>query len=266
MSLVTGVPQTNLPGRYASIDNTAAVQATASTAYSVLLIGTASPGSSGPVDEVVQMFSDSDGEQWGAGGMLDRGVSQAISANSSIPVYAIALTDTAGSKSEQAITWPAGVATANSTLHMYIGGQYTPVAIEEGDDQDDVATKVGAAVDAKTSLPMAEKAVVAALVTLEAKFSGEAGDSISIQFNRGIKEAFPSGIGAPAVVPSAGSGDPSIVPAIAAIVDTQYTHIHLPYDNTTAQNLIKAELDDRFGPEDQQWGQDGGEEIGQAYE
>lgn len=254
MSLVTGVPQTNLPGRYASIDNTAAVQATASTAYSVLLIGTASPGSSGPVDEVVQMFSDSDGEQWGAGGMLDRDVSQAISANSSIPVYAIALTDTAGSKSEQAITWPAGVATANSTLHMYVGGQYMPVAIEEGDDQDDVATKVGAAVDAKTSLPMVEKAVVAALVTLESKFSGEAGDSISIQFNRGIKEAFPSGIGAPAVVPSAGSGDPSIVPAIAAIVDTQYTHIHLPYDNTTAQNLIKAELDDRFGPEDQQWG------------
>ena len=149
MSLVTGVPQTNIPGRYASIDNSAAVQATASTNYKVLLIGTATAGSSGPVDTVVQMFSNSDGEQWGIGGMLDREVSQAVSANSSIPVYAIALTEGAGSKTEQAITFPAGVATANATLHMYVGGQYTPVAIAEADDQDAVATKVGAAVDAE---------------------------------------------------------------------------------------------------------------------
>jgi len=254
MSLVTGVPQTNLPGRYASIDNSAAVQATASTNYKVLLIGTATAGSSGPVDTVVQMFSNSDGEQWGIGGMLDREVSQAVSANSSIPVYAIALTEGAGSKTEQAITFPAGVATANATLHMYVGGQYTPVAIAEADDQDAVATKVGAAVDAKTSLPMTQGSVVANLVTLAAKFNGEAGDSISIQFNRGIKESFPPGIPAPTVVLTAGAGDPSIVPAIAAIVDVQYTHIHLPYTNTTAQDLMKTELDVRFGPEDQQWG------------
>jgi len=255
MALVTGVPQTNLPGRYASIDNSAAVQATAATSYKVLLIGTAAAGSSGPVNTVVQMFSDSDAEQWGTGSMLDRQVSQAVSANSSIPVYAIALAEAGGStKAEQAITVPAGTSTANSTLHLYVGGQYVPVLVAEGDDQDAVATKIGAAVDAKSTLPMVEKSVASNLCTLESKFTGEAGDSITIQFNRGVRESFPPGIPAPTVVQTGGTGDPSIVPAVAAMVDSQYTHIHLPYPNTTAQNLMKDELDSRFGPEDQQWG------------
>lgn len=262
MTLVTGVPQTNIPGRYATIDNTKAIQATAGTSYNMLIIGTATAGSSGPVDEVVPIFGEADGLQWGEGGMLDRMISEAKAANPNTPMFAIALAEAGGSaKGQQAVTFPAATATANATLHAYVGGQYTPVQIAEGDDENDFATKLDAAVTAKGSLCIEQRiAPAGGVASFETKFTGEASGtaveqgSISIQFNRGVKEAFPPGMVAPTVAYVAGAGDPDITPAIAAMVDVQYTHIALPYEGSANQDVMKDELDVRFGPTDQKWG------------
>ena len=262
MAIATNVPQTNIPGRYASIDNSNALEPNAGTNYKILLIGTATAGSSGPTDTVVPIFSGTDGQQWGEGGMLDRMITLAKGANSSTPMYAIALAEhVGGTKATQAITVPTSTATANGTLHMYVGGQYTPVAVAKDDDEDAIAAAIGAAVTAKTSLPVSTQGVALNVATLETKFEGAAGGSgataagsIQIQFNRGVKEEFPPGVAEPTIVYTAGTNDPSITPAISAMVDVQYTHIVLPYEDTPNQDLMKTELDTRFGPEDQKWG------------
>lgn len=255
MTIVTGVPDNiRVPGRYATIDNSQAVQGTSLTEFSILLIGTASPSTAGPVDEVVQIFGDADGVQWGEGGMLDRMIRAAKAQNSTSPMYAIALAENVGgSEWETDMTIPAATATATGVLHMYVAGDYVPVPVAEGDDQDAVATGAAAAINAATGLPVTAT-VATNVVTITAKFAGAAGNSITVQFNRGIKEEFPAGILAPTFSDTAGTLDPSIAPAIAAMVDEQYTHIVLPYEDTTNQDLMKDELDDRFGPLDQKWG------------
>lgn len=253
MAIVTGVPQTNIPSRSATIDNSQAVQATAGTDYNILIIGTKASGD-GPIDEVVPIFGDSDGLQWGEGSIMDRMITIAKRANTTTPMFAIALAeDGGGTEAELATTWGAGTATANGTGHMYLGGQYTPFAIAIGDDEDAIAASQAAAIQAATGLPMTASATLA-VCTSTAKWKGVSGGSVNIQFNRGIKEAFPAGIGVPVTVPTAGTGDPTIVPAIAAMVDVQYTHILLPFEDAPNQDLMEAELDTRFGPEDQKWG------------
>ncbi len=255
MTIVTNVPQTNVPGRSAFIDNSQAVQANAGTDYRVLLIGTKVAGATGPVDVVTQIFSGDDGVQWGEGGMLDRDIKLAVAANPSIPMFAIALDEAGGSaKAELNITIPASLTTADAVLHMYVGGLYTPVAIPDASNESAISAAIGAAVDAKTGLTMVELLVLAGVVDLQCKFSGVAGNSINVQFNRGIKEEFPPGMATPVVVSILGTLDPDITPAIAAMVGAQFTHIHLPYEATAQQDEMLAELVTRFGPEDQEWG------------
>ena len=263
MGLVTNVAQTNLPGRYAFIDNSKAVQATAGTSYNLLIFGTASAGSPGPVNEAVQIFGETDGQQWGEGGMLDREVTLARRANPNSTIHAIALAEgPGGTKATQTITIPVGTATENGTLHAYIGGQYTPVPVPEGADEDDIAIALNAAVAAKASLTLESAgAAVANVVSLRTKFAGEAGGStstpdgsIQIQFNRGIKEKFPAGTSAPVIVYAAGTGDPDVTPGVASMVDVQYTHICFPYEGSANQDVLKDELEERFGPDDQKWG------------
>lgn len=255
MTITTNVPQTNVPGRSAFIDNSQAVQANAGTNYRVLLIGTKSAGAAGPVDVVTQIFAGDDGVQWGEGGMIDRDVKLAVAANPSIPMFVIALDeDGGGTKAELELTIAASLTTADAVLHMYVGGLYTPVAIPDASGEGDIATAIGAAVDAKTGLTMVELLVAAGVVDLACKFNGEAGNSINVQFNRGIKEEFPPGMGAVTIVQTLGTLDPTITPAIAAMVGAQFSHIHLPYEAAAQQDEMLTELVARFGPEDQEWG------------
>ena len=255
MTIVTGVPDNiRAPGTYGTIDNSQAVLSVSLTTYKILLIGTKTPGSSGPVDEVVQLFGDSDGLQWGEGGMLDRMTRIAKANNQNSPMYAIALDENGGGTAfETDMTIPAGTATATGVLHMYIQGDYVPVPVAEGDDQDAIAASAQAAIAAATGLSVTAT-VATNVTTITSKFAGAAGNSITVQFNRGIKESFPPGISEPTFVDTPGTLDPSIAPAIAAMVDEQFTHIVLPYEDTTNQDLLLNELNDRFGPIDQQWG------------
>lgn len=254
MTIVTGVPATNLPGRYASIDNSLAVQATAATAYRMLILGTRSTGNTEPVDVVTQIFGEGDGELWGEGGMIDRSVKIARAANPSIPMFVVALAEGAGVAAVWTLTFGAGIATANSVLYLYIGGQRVTVAVEEGDDEDALAAATHAAINAATGLTVTATSA-SAVTTVTAKFKGVAGNSITFQFNRGLKETAPSVIGLPVVVQSVpGTLDPDITPAVAAMVGDQFTHILLPYEDAANQDIMLAELDARFGPDDQEWG------------
>lgn len=261
MAIQTGVAATRVPGRRASIDNSQAVGPNAATSYKALIIGTASAASPGAVDTATPIFGATDGQQWGEGGMMDRMITIFKGINTTSPVYAIALTEGGGSTAAtQAITVPTSSATANGTLHMYIGGQYTPVAVTLGDDEDAIAASIAAAVNAKTSLCVTSSATLA-VATNTTKFTGLAGGlgatkhgAITVQFNRGIKEELPPGVVMPTVVYTAGTVDPALTTAISAMVDEQYTHILMCYQDTTNQNLMKAELDTRFGPSDQMWG------------
>ena len=255
MTIVTGVPDNiRVPGQYATIDNSAAVQSSSLTQLSMLLIGTESTtGSTGPTDTVVQIFGDTDGVQWGEGGMLDRMIRKAKGLNTLTPMYAIALAEAGGSTAASLATTFSGTATAAGVIHMYVAGDYVPVPVAEGDDATTQAASAAAAITALTTLPVTATSALAVLTSL-VKFTGVAGNSVGIQFNRGIKEEFPPGVSAPVTVLTAGTIDPSLVNAIAAMVDEQFTHIVQPYEDSTNQDLMEAELDARFGPEKQQWG------------
>jgi phage tail sheath gpL-like len=116
------------------------------------------------------------------------------------------------------MTWT-GPATEAGTVHLYVGGDYIPVAIEDADTGDDVATKVAAAVTAHN--PSAASCVVNGVTTNQndftAKSAGPWGDEISLTLNWGFGEELPAGVSVVTVDMAGGAGVPDIQDALDAL-------------------------------------------------
>lgn len=143
-----------------------------------------------------------------------------------------------------------GPATAAGTLNLYIAGKRVRVAVASGDSATEVAAAVQAAIAADADLP-----VTAAVngsddtqVDLTARHKGENGNDIDLRVNYYQGDELPAGIGVTIVAMASGSGNPDVADAIAAIGDTQYNTIVMPWTDSANLTALEGELADRFGP------------------
>ena len=248
-----------VPGTYTEIDNSQATSNGAGVEQNILIVGVENTtGSTGPTEQVVQMFGDQDGQQWGEGGLIDRMV-QASKRNDGLSAtYVIALPeDGSGVAAVYDLTF-AGTATADGVLYLYPAGQRVPVAIASGDTANDQATKAKAALDAAgvaEQQPWATGTVAGAVLPLTVKWKGASGNGLTCPVNLGDREALPSGVTAPVLsVDTAGAVDPDVALAVAAMTGQRFTHVALPLTETANLNAMRDELETRFGPLDQQSG------------
>jgi phage tail sheath gpL-like len=184
----------------------------------ILLIGTFDPLKTAVVPEVaVQVLSPADAaDKFGFGSMLHRMVLAADKGGQGVPIYCMPQ-DEAGAAvaATGTITFVVGTLEAG-TYYLYIAGEAVPFNVAAGDTATAVGDACVAAIAAKPELPVSGSNA-AGVVTITAKMKGPYGNDISIAFNLGSGEAFPTGATSAAIVDMAsGAGIPDIDDALNA--------------------------------------------------
>lgn len=108
-----------------------------------------------------------------------------------------------------------------------------------------LAQKINASADLLVSAAVAE-----GVVTLSAKWTGDSGNDISLQFNRLGKsngEETPAGLTSAVTAMTGGAGVPDQIAAVAALGDEPFEFIALPWSDLATLNTWQAVMDDSTG-------------------
>jgi phage tail sheath gpL-like len=248
--MISEIPLSLIPGNYVSIDGSQAVQGLSSQPHRVLLFGTKLAGGSATALTPVKVTREDQADDlFGAGTPLAEMCRLFRKHNKTVELTVIPQVEAAGTAATAKVTIT-GTATAAGTLYMYVSGRRFPVAVAEGDIEDDVSAAAIAAVEAD------DRCYCGAVVDgvdpnkfdLTAKFKGASGNSLQVDFNYHEGESFPPGITASTTVFASGATDPSVSAAIAVMGDTQYHTVLMPWTDTTNLNALKTAMETRWGP------------------
>lgn len=222
-----------------------------------LLIGHKTSAGSAIVNIPVAIASQADADaQFGAGSMLSAMFRRFFGINRSQVLFCLPIAEVgAGTAATGGIT-VSGAPSASGVLSLYIAGQRVPVSIGQTDTTAQVATKIGAAVNAATDLPVTAS-VASSTATLTAKWKGQTSSDIRVEdsiLGPNGGEVLPSGLALtyPAGnVLASGTGTPDLTSAIAAMGDAPWKFVALPFGDTASLAAFATE----FGYSDSgRWG------------
>ena len=203
-----------------SVDNVSFAPPGENVPSKIIVIGTYDPLKTGVVDEVpVQVFSAEDaGSQFGFGFMVHRLSAEAFIGGRGIPVF-IQPQSEVGAQAAGDADFTGATGVLAGTLHMYIAGDYVPVAVTEAMTAAEIVTAAVAAITAKKELPVtAAINATPEIMDLTSKSEGTYGNGISIAFNLGAGEDYPTGVVAPTITAmTGGATNPDISTALAGL-------------------------------------------------
>jgi phage tail sheath gpL-like len=237
------------PGVFTEFDSSRAVNAL-QVLTRVLMIGqrtSAGTATAGTVNEVQSL--DSAKSLFGVGSHLADMVDAFLLNNPNIRITAVPLDD-AGTAATKTLT-VTGPATGAGTLFVYVAGRRVQVPVASGDSANDIAANIEAAIDANTDLIFTASSATN-VVTLTAVNQGEFTQALPVAVNpfppeKGGSEITPAGVAVVVANAIAGSGNPSISTAIAALPDERFDYILQPYNDDANMDLMDAELTLRQG-------------------
>ena len=133
------------------------------------------------------------------------------------------------------------------TIRLMISGQACPVHVSAGDSATGVATKVAAAINAKTNLPVTASSSNE-VVTLTAKNKGANGNGLDVRWNHNQGEVLPDGLSIALVAMANGGADPQFDDAHVkeTCAGTWFNMIVIGSAEADNINYIKAMLDERW--------------------
>jgi len=237
-----------VPGAYGEINNDFAVQGLAKQPYNVLLIGQKLPSGTATALTQLQSVSDKQADAlFGKGAMLAGMVKRYKDNDEFTKITCIAVDDNGAGNAATGTIVVSGPAATAGTLNLYIAGKVVQVGIANADSATAVATAVANAINANTDLPVTAAAATST-VTVTARHKGENGNGIDIRANYFTGQEFPAGISLNITAMSGGTGNPDISDAIAAMSDTWFNVIVMPWTDAANLTALEAELTDRFGP------------------
>lgn len=215
-----------------------------------LLIGQKLAGGIGALDTPYLISTVDRAKQlFGVGSMLAR-MAEAYRANdASTELWAIAIDNGAGSVAATGTVTITGTATGSGTLSLYIAGQRVRSAVTATDTPTVAALALKNAINLVTTLPVTAT-VNAGVITLTARHPGAAGNFIDVRMNyRGALggETTPAGQTVAVVAMASGATNPDVADAVAAMGDTEFDHICMPYTDSGALDDIGTELNDTTG-------------------
>ena len=147
-------------------------------------------------------------------------------------IWCLPLHNTEGSIAKGVLTLT-GAATQSGVLNLYVGGVRVQAAIVNGATAAQAATALALKINASADLPVSA-AAVEGIVTLSAKWTGDSGNDISLQFNRLGKsngEETPAGLTTAITAMTGGAGVPDQVAAVAALGDEPFEFICMPFSD-----------------------------------
>lgn len=239
------------PGVYVEVDNSQALGGLIGQRFKCLLIGQKLVGGIAAANTLVRVVSEREAiTLFGEGSMLVAMVRAFLANQKSLELWAIPVPDGGGAVAATGNVIIGGATTGSGTLYLYIGGQRLTVGVVAGETLSAVATKVAAAINAQATLP-----VTAAVnggdptrVDTTARHAGEAGNSIDIRVNYFSGEKLPTGLTAAITAMATGATNPTLTSAIAALGETQFQAITMPYTDAAGLTALEAELVSRWGP------------------
>jgi len=236
------------PGAYVEFDSSRAQQGLPTRTPRVLLIGPRLAAGTVAANELRRLTGKESAAAWyGAGSILAHMAKAFFNAYRYAEVWAYDLSDAGGGVAATKTITLSGPATAAGTLAAYVAGRKVQVAVAAADTANTIATALAAAINANTDIP-ATAGAAAAVVTVTAKNKGTPGIGIDVRVNHNPEDRLPAGVTVVIAEGVAGSGDPDFTAAIAAIGDQPFDAIVTAYTDTTSLNLLKTELESRWGP------------------
>lgn len=252
-----------VPLAYIEFNNSNAVGGTPAPRQRVLMFGQRAssvgnkPVGSVSADTLVRIYSPSQAAAaFGLGSMIHLMATEFLAINRVAELYCIAQGDGTGDPTAATIKL-SGTATDNGTLVTYVAGIRIPTTVKTGDKGADIAQKLADFINAKTDLPVtatvvpdaggANADVTHADVKLSAKFLGRSCPT-DTRFNYYDGEITPGGIVATVTYPPDTNSNPDLANSIAAMGDLQFKFLVMPYTDPSNLNLLRTELQERWGP------------------
>lgn len=248
--MATGVPANIIiPFVGVEFDSTAAFTGPATLPVTGLLIGQKLSGGTGTVETVIKITSEAQVITLaGEGSMAHKMAQRWFANNDTSDVYMILLDDDASGTQATTEHTISGTASETGSVVFYVDGRRIETAVASGDAAATVGAAVASAINAETDLPVTA-AFSTTTLTLTARNDGVAAGDIDVRINALPGEATPAGLTVtPNSASTAGTNDPDVADALAAIGDEWFNVIVNPYDDTTNMDAIETFLATQAGP------------------
>lgn len=239
-------PTFKVPGVYNEIDASQALQGAQAGSFKSVIMGQKTSGGSITALQFTQIFSAAEGQELaGAGSVLDEMIQAWYANNPTTELYIVAMDDDGGATAATKTLTVTGPATEAGTVYLYINGKLTRIGVANADVQNDIATAIGAAVNADVSLPYTAS-VATNVVTLTAKNKGTLGNDIDVRINYNTGEELPAGVAIAIATGATGATDPDLQGAIDAIPDDIVNLWVNSLTDATSLGQLVTELDARW--------------------
>lgn len=248
---------TPLGGVFLEIDPSQALGNLVNAERKVLVVGQRLESGNIPALTPVRVLSAADAEnKFGRGSMLHNmfaTVATVIDEVGLVDVYAVALDDNAsGTAAGATVTLSGQVATARA-FALYIGGVQVQAAASVGDTAAALATKLAAAINANTALPVSA-AAAEGVVTITSRHKGEAANGLEVAWHYYDGDELPNGIGCTIAGASngvgklsGGTGNPKVAQALAAVAEDWFYSVACPYTDEENIKALENDFDGRWG-------------------
>lgn len=250
------IPQNlNTPLFYAEVDNSAANTATDDMV--ALIIAPKLSTAKGESNKLtIAGTAEQATEQFGAGSIMASMVKAYRNQDSLGTLYVVAVDDpTSGTAASQTIT-VSGTATAAGTLNVYVNSTLVQVGVAVGDEAEDVASALSAAINAETALAVTAQAS-AGVVTVTSKHKGEIGNDLVLSLNLlGFinGQVTPEGLSVTFGELTKGTGVPELDDAFAALKDEAFEFIGFPFSDATSLDALKTYMTQAWAYNIQKYG------------
>lgn len=261
--MLTNIPLTLIPGAAIEFDNRNAVRGLIGMPRSITLIGQVAAGAPIVRNELVSVTSDTQADtDCGRGSMLAAMAKAALRNNQRVPVQYIAVDDDpAALEAIWHLTFAVDAQELTAgTLTRYIAA--TPysgrisIAVAADDDADTLAQRFADAVNANGDVPVTATTDLGnspGACILTCRWHGESGNDIQIM-SAVNGERDPAGVTTVVSEEQAGTLNPDIQDALAAVGDLHLTKIAMPYLDQVSLATLEADLDRRWSTESQKDG------------
>lgn len=249
MAISPSIPASNrVPGIYLRLLLGVGLRAAADIARSILLVGNKTSAGSAVVGTRYSVTSEDEARSlFGAGSELFLMVKAAIAAAKSVTLYAIAVTESAGTAASATLT-VTGTATSAGTIRVWVAGEYVDVAVALNDAQNAIATAINAAIGTMTDWPVTS-GVATNVVTATARHKGPRGNRIGwrAEVLEGAAGVTLTLTGSGFLASGATSDDPQAV--LDTMLGTRHHYIVSPYDDATNLAKFTSHVDAQDEPE-----------------
>lgn len=250
------IPSNNhVPLFYAEMDNSAAN--TSQDSGASLLIGYALPDATITVNTPVIMPSaDLAGKVAGRGSQLARMVAAYRRVDPQGELWVIAVPEPQGGVAAKGKLTLSGKAVSSGSVNLYIGTTRIQANVATDDTAADVATALAEYINALPDLPVKATTIppgeeeTGTVLQLTAVNKGVTGNGIPLALNyygNASGETVPEGINIVITDMTGGAGDPDIAHAVAAMGDTIFDYIGLPFSDQSSLRLMALEMNDASG-------------------